>query len=192
MGRPKLNRSREELLELQRARQKRYYERNKDRLNSGTMTRYWTKKCPQCNRDIAYTNKSNLIRSVRINLPCRSCGQKLRPYEYLYNSIKQKSNVRGIKFLLTYKEFLEFTTKKTCQYCGDFVEWVEYNANNGSLRGYTYNLDRIDNTIGYQKSNCCVCCKMCNAVKSNVFTYSEMMKLGTIIREIKEERKWKK
>jgi hypothetical protein len=31
--------------------------------------------------------------------------------------------------------------------------------------GYGYNLDRVDNTKGYSKNNCTVCCKVCNRMK---------------------------
>ena len=44
MGRKKLNRTREELLKQQRNRAKRYYERNKERLNEESMERYWKSK----------------------------------------------------------------------------------------------------------------------------------------------------
>ena len=40
MGRKKLNRTREELLIQQRRRAKRYYERNRKRLNADSMRRY--------------------------------------------------------------------------------------------------------------------------------------------------------
>lgn len=44
MGRKKLNRSKEELLEMQRIRSKRYYQNHKDRLNEKSMQRYWKDK----------------------------------------------------------------------------------------------------------------------------------------------------
>jgi membrane protein involved in colicin uptake len=47
MGRKKLNRTKEELLEQQRQRSKRHYQRHKQRLNEQSMQRYW-----QNNRNI--------------------------------------------------------------------------------------------------------------------------------------------
>jgi hypothetical protein len=44
MGRKKIQRTREELLEQQRARAKRYYENHKERLNAAAMERYWRNK----------------------------------------------------------------------------------------------------------------------------------------------------
>lgn len=44
MGRKKLNRTREELLEQQRVRAKRYYEKHKQRLNKNSLQRYYKQK----------------------------------------------------------------------------------------------------------------------------------------------------
>jgi hypothetical protein len=44
MGRKKLHRTKDELLEQQRQRSKRFYERNKKRLNDERMERYWKSK----------------------------------------------------------------------------------------------------------------------------------------------------
>lgn len=44
MGRKKLHKTKEQLLEQQRARAKRYYENHKERLNAAAMDRYWRSK----------------------------------------------------------------------------------------------------------------------------------------------------
>ncbi len=44
MGRRKLHRTKEELLELQRARARRYHSKHKNRLNGERMDRYWKNK----------------------------------------------------------------------------------------------------------------------------------------------------
>ena len=44
MGRKKLNRTADELRAMRRARQKRFYQKHKDRLNEESMQRYWKKK----------------------------------------------------------------------------------------------------------------------------------------------------
>lgn len=44
MGRKKLNRTKDELLEQQRNRAKRYYQRHKQRLNEKSMQKYWENK----------------------------------------------------------------------------------------------------------------------------------------------------
>jgi hypothetical protein len=44
MGRKKLHKTKEQLLEQQRARAKRYYDNHRERLNAASMQRYWEKK----------------------------------------------------------------------------------------------------------------------------------------------------
>ena len=44
MGRHKINRTREELLEQQRCRGKRYYERHAERIRKERMRKYWIDK----------------------------------------------------------------------------------------------------------------------------------------------------
>jgi hypothetical protein len=44
MGRKKLNKTKDELLEQQRNRAKRYYQRHKQRLNEKSMQKYWENK----------------------------------------------------------------------------------------------------------------------------------------------------
>ena len=44
MGRKKLHKTKEQLLEQQRARAKRYYDKHKERLNAAAMQRYWENK----------------------------------------------------------------------------------------------------------------------------------------------------
>lgn len=145
------------------------------------------KLCPSCNKEMHYTNQSNLQESIKKQLKCKSCVHKDAPYEYLFNSLIYRCKQRRISCDLIYQEFLEFTKIIACQYCQAKIEWVPYNSNK-SLRGYKYNLDRMNNNFGYTKLNCCVCCSMCNKVKSNVFTYSEMVELGKIIKTIQEMR----
>lgn len=52
MGRKKLNRTREELLEQQRGRAKRYYESHREALNEKRMRRYWNEKSANKNDGI--------------------------------------------------------------------------------------------------------------------------------------------
>lgn len=144
----------------------------------------WIRNCPICNRPIQYTRQDNMLTATRKNLPCRGCGQKLKPYEYLFNSLVYKCKIRKIKCFLTYDDFLEFTKIINCHYCGATIQWISHNFN-GSKRGYKYNLDRIDNNLGYTKSNCCVCCSVCNGVKSDVFSYPEMIEIGKTINQLR-------
>ena len=60
---------------------------------------------------------------------------------------------RNIEFGLTLDEFKIFLNNP-CFYCGTTLKNI--------------GLDRIDNTKGYIKDNCCSCCKVCNSMKSKL------------------------
>ena len=89
----------------------------------------------------------------------------LRPYESSYNLLVIDNNKRKNKhpIELTYEEFLTFTKIKFCHYCGDAIKWQDYRKGGEGNTGY--NLDRMDPTLGYTKSNCVVCCGTCKWMK---------------------------
>jgi len=67
MGRKKLNRTREELIEQKRVRDARYYVKHGKRIKKERMRKYWkkwTKKCPDCGREQIYTNKYHLKNAI--------------------------------------------------------------------------------------------------------------------------------
>jgi hypothetical protein len=116
----------------------------------------------------------------------RSCGCALgkgnrhRPFEWLYHSFVSSARIALHVNELTYEDFVKFTDKKTCHYCNAPVFWVEFSSK-GPLKR-SYNLDRMDNSLGYLKTNVTVCCTRCNFAKSDHFTYEEWVKLGAIIK----------
>ena len=179
--------TKEEYKEYRKVISKRYHEKYKEEINLKIYNKFWRKNCPECNKIMRYTNKSNLDKSIRLNLSCKNCKHKLRPYEYIYNHLKYISKRRKIECQLTYEDFLEFTNIKKCTYCNELVNWKTHTFNKNNKKS-GYNLDRIDNNLGYIKSNCCVCCPMCNSIKSNKFSYEEMLELGKIVSNIKRKR----
>ena len=64
-----------------------------------------------------------------------------------------------------------------CHYCG------------GALGISGVGLDRKDGPFGYVGFNVVPCCKRCNVVKNDYFTYDEMMLLSPVLRAIKNNRK---
>jgi hypothetical protein len=62
-----------------------------------------------------------------------------------------------------------------CIYCGENKENI--------------GCDRADNKLGHTKDNVVPCCHLCNSVKSDKFSKVEMIKIGNIIKEIKQIRK---
>ena len=110
--------------------------------------------------------------------------ENYKPYEYLYTNLKNRGKY---KVDLTLEEFLEFIKITKCHYCNAEIKWYERHSKYYES-SYAYNLDRKDNTTGYTKENCVVCCKLCNFTKANRFTYDEMLILGKSIEKINELR----
>ena len=134
----------------------------------------------KCGRT-AYMSTSNLYRGkTNTCVGCYSAHNQLKPYEALYNLLCRASKGRT-EVTLTYKQYLKFVGLN-CHYCDAQVLWVPHiNAKKG-VRGSAYNLDRKDNSLGYSKDNCVVCCGPCNQTKSNRFTYDQMLQIGDLIR----------
>jgi len=81
---------------------------------------------------------------------------------------------------------------RTCHYCdiheSDFLSiWGEFYG--GKKRGGTLEVDRKDNTKGYEIDNCVLACALCNNAKSDKFTYEEFKTVGDVIRQIWQQRK---
>ena len=107
---------------------------------------------------------------------------RLRVYENLYNHLKKGARERGHSVHLSYEEFVEFTKTKHCHYCTKRLVWSEYLG----PRIYSgHNIDRMDNSIGYTKGNCVVCCGRCNRSKSNLWSYKEWRLMTKCFREKK-------
>lgn len=73
-------------------------------------------------------------------------------YKTKYKEYKENARVRKIVFRLSVKYFKE-NFNKYCSYCGDKIK--------------TIGIDRVDNSKGYIKDNCVLCCKICNRMKLN-------------------------
>jgi hypothetical protein len=105
---------------------------------------------------------------------------KLRPFESLFNSMRQSAQHSGKTFLLKYEEFLEFTKQTWCHYCHGPVDWTKHNLVTGTHR---YNLDRKDNSIRiYRADLLVVCCKRCNRAKNRWYTYEEWYGMTAYLR----------
>jgi len=132
--------------------------------------------------NIAFMSTSNLKRG-KTNT-CKKCyvaHNSLRPYEALYNLLCRVARERT-PVNLSYEDYLSFVNIKKCEYCKEKIIWVPHINIKKGMRGSAYNLDRKNNSLGYTKENCVVCCGPCNQTKSDRFTYEQMLQIGALIK----------
>ena len=121
---------------------------------------------------------------------CQSKSKQCRPYESLFNHSRQRAITpnnrgKGHKWSLTYPEFLAFVKIKICHYCKAGNLWplpFGLKDSNGKYK-FRSNLDRKNNSLGYSKENCVVCCPECNKAKGYLLTYEEMLAVGKLRRK---------
>lgn len=92
-----------------------------------------------------------------------------------YYTAKYAAIKRGLEFSINLVQFREIVSL-ACVYCGGLLDTT------GS------SMDRSDNSIGYTPENVVPCCGVCNYVKGDVFTSSEMTLLGGVIHQIRATR----
>lgn len=97
--------------------------------------------------------------------------------EQKYRSKKQSCKSRGIIFELSLKEYIKLMTKKRCQY-------TKRAFSSTTIRS----IDRIDNTKGYIKGNCVVCCQHLNSIKSNA-PYEDIIGMVKYLKKFKKKKK---
>jgi hypothetical protein len=100
---------------------------------------------------------------------------------FLYSSYLSNCRRRNVFWGLSLEEFVKITSQN-CVYCG---------RKPSQVRGtYTYNgIDRKDNDRGYTVKNSLPCCKTCNSVKSDRFTFEQMKKIGRVLQIINKAGK---
>ena len=69
-----------------------------------------------------------------------------------YRMYKSAALKRNLDFPLSFEDFLEIICNP-CRYCGEDSEPI--------------GIDRVDNSLGYIKTNCSPCCSVCNYMKKN-------------------------
>lgn len=136
----------------------------------------------KCNPIFGGCGKEQIILAASLNKgSTTSCGcyakeqasikNKKRPYEWLFNRLKNSARNKKIILDLTYEEFVDFSKITSCHYCKDHINWIPHE--NYNSRNYAYHIDRKDNSFGYTKENCIVCCSRCNFGKREYYTYDE-------------------
>ena len=101
---------------------------------------------------------------------CRNISQRLEWGESSFNQLYRHyiigAEKREYSFNLT-KEQFRILTKGDCHYCGAPPK-RQFKVGGKSYGFYIYNgVDRLDNSIGYEFSNCVPCCWPCNKTKGD-------------------------
>lgn len=130
----------------------------------------WLAKCG-CGKE----QDLSTTRLKRAKKGCSACSRKTneairyRPFEALYLKAMRSAKRDGHNFTITYEEFLSVKAD-ICHYCNAPLKWADFCV---SKNGQGYNLDRMNNNLGYITGNVVSCCKRCNIAKGNRFTYEE-------------------
>ena len=133
---------------------------------------YWKCKC-KCG-NIAIIPSHNLRAKKTLSCGCRT---QLPEFKSLFNKLLWLSKQREIDCTLSFPEFKSFTKIGICHYCYSPIEWTSRG------KSWTYHLDRKDNSIGYTKDNCVVCCNRCNWGKSSHYNYKEWYEMNQCFRK---------
>lgn len=123
--------------------------------------------------------------AVRASKRCVVCNDKsrLRPLEARYNHLVFQARKRGIACSLTYDDYVAIARYPSCHYCGSALCWHPFvRGGHSRVGGSASNLDRADNSRGYERGNVVPCCARCNQAKSYFFTYDEWRRIGALIR----------
>jgi hypothetical protein len=135
-------------------------------------------KCKLCGREFEHRRDSmRYKKSCGCKRPAHFVGEESAWRRY-YSDYRQgsKSRSRDYEFSITLEEFVE-EVQKPCNYCGEETrELVKYynratkvsktnTSNLEYLKIKANGLDRVDNSVGYIKSNIVACCATCNRMK---------------------------
>lgn len=137
--------------------------------------------CNRCHKtkhieDFSIRKKDGLTEPI-----CKSC-QVIRNRSYSRTIqgrltwSRYAAKKRNLQWELTDEDYGDLIIKP-CEYCGS------------DLNPSGCGLDRKCNDIGYCKDNVVPCCKICNVVKNDFFTYEEMLILAPALRSIHSKRK---
>ena len=152
-----------------------------------------TKQCTRCGRTLpllAYGKHRHC--KDGLNPECKECNNK-RSREFgktpsgAYTLIKgrqkyHKSNnpSKYKPVLISRADFIDWYTNESrvCVYCGLKEEELD-KIKDQFLKGYRrLTVDCKDNKLGYVAGNLVLCCRRCNTLKIDFFTYEQMLEIG--------------
>jgi hypothetical protein len=86
---------------------------------------------------------------------------------------------RGLKVDLTLQDYEGLIETGRCHYC------------DAALPATGHGIDRKDSSIGYRLENVVLACDACNRIKSDLFSYEQMMEIGRLLQQWRAEGSWK-
>jgi len=146
-----------------------------------------TKKCTRCGRVLPLTSFSKHKHSPDGHAwQCKECNLK-RGKEWrktpsgIYTTLRAGQRFYNKKpVVISREDFIEWygAQQKICVYCG--IKEEDLPLVQGSYIEYANRLtiDCKVNDVGYASGNIVLACHRCNFVKSNIFSYKEMLEIG--------------
>ena len=152
-------------------RQKEWSENNKDKI-SNSKKKYYKENIDK----IKVLGNKNKNQKARWSQEYRKTGLGR------YSLTKSSAKCRNIKFNITREDFINWFEKQklVCCYCNKDLRYISDIKNKLN----SLSIDRIDNELGYEITNICICCNACNLIKGNRFSYKEMRRIGELINDI--------
>jgi hypothetical protein len=156
------------------------------RITNGHVRYKWMCKCDCGN--ITYATTSGLINGEIVSCGCKKYKDCFSAYKETLRNGRTKyqmfidklcriyitqSTQRKLKFELTHTD-VEELTQGNCAYCGSIPNTKLVSSKSGRTKetfyyDFTYNgIDRVDNIVGYIKTNCVSCCITCNRMKTSM------------------------
>lgn len=141
-------------------------------------SQYWWCKC-DCGNEREVRDK--ILNAVLSGKGVGSCGCGRRKdsdgdkwpvaFNVVWGTYISHAKSYNRVFTLTKEDFFKLTNDN-CHYCGSAPSSVQSSRNKGTkgwskeATYYKYNgVDRVDNSKGYEISNCVTCCETCNRMK---------------------------
>jgi len=86
---------------------------------------------------------------------------------------------RGLGVDLTLQDYKGLLRSGRCHYC------------DAALPATGHGVDRKESSVGYTLENVVLACDACNRIKADLFTYDQMLEIGSLLRRWRAEGRWK-
>lgn len=106
------------------------------------------------------------------------------------NHVKRAARRKNLKFTLTISTVVSLMYQN-CFYCGAKPSNRMRMLNRKRYHNFTLvysGLDRKDNSRGYTEDNVVPCCLRCNRIKSDIFSFEEMVALAEFLQQLAQKQ----